>query len=461
MAKSRTIRWGLVLLSISMCAGAQETSQGTPPTTPPAPAFGQSVPILSPENPPVSGLDLPSLELKTVSRSFISPALQVGESYDSNSQNSLAGSQAEGVSHVLGALDLQKFWPRSDLFLEYLGGAAFGNSPYYVRNMQAAGLEGITRWRTGQISVRDAFSYLPDGNFSAGSAGGLPGFGIATGGLGLGMPGLFHQAFGSVGTIPRLSNTAVLDVVQAINPRSAVTLVGAYTNAHYYHNTAGLVDGDESTVEVGYSRLISRRDQLGLVYAAQLLRFPDSAGGEAYNNVINARWSHIITGRMSFIGGLGPQFTEVKYGISNTSVSLAARAILHYRFEHTSLTAAYEKFTSPGSGFFAGADTQRAQFTVGRPIGRTYDFAFESAFSYNKRLQPIGNAVGASSYKDGSVGAVLRKHLGRTYDAIAAYHWAVVDFNIPVTLSGSTGSVNRRQVVTVALEWHPRAIRIE
>ena len=469
MAKLRIIGWGLLLLSLSIAAAAQDSPQAqapqdTPPpqTTPPAPAFGQNAPILNPENPPLSGLDEPNLNLKTVSRSFISPALQVGESYDSNSQNSLgANSQSSGVTHVLGALDLQKFWPRSDLFVEYLGGAAFGDSPYYARQLQSAGLLGVTRWRTGQISVRDAFSYLPDGNFSFGSAGGLPGFGIANGGLGLGMPGLFHEVFGSIGVIPRLSNTAVVDVVQAINPRSAITLVGAYTNAHYFDNTAGLVDGDESTGEIGYSHLVSRHDQLGAVYAAQLFRFPDTAGGEVYNNVFNIRWSHTISGHMSFIGGVGPQITDLKYGGSYTSVSVTGRAVLRYRFEHTALTAAYEKFTSPGSGFFAGAETQRAQFTVGRPLWRTYDFLLESAYSYNKRLQPAGNAVGASSYNEGTVGVVLRKHLGRTFDAIAAYHFAEVAFNVPVTLSGSTGSTNRRQIVTFALEWHPKAIRIE
>lgn len=457
MAKSRTIWWGLVLLSISMCAAAQETSQGNPP----APAFGQSVPILSPENPPVSGLDLPNLELKTVSRSFISPALQVGESYNSNSQNTLGSGQSSATTHVLGAVDLQKFWPRSDLFVEYLGGAAFGNNPYYARVLQAAGLEGITRWRTGQASVRDAFSYLPDGSFSAGTAGGLPGFGIASGGLGLGMPGLLHETFGSVGVTPRLSNAAVLNIVQAINPRSAITLVGAFNNSHYFNNTAGLVNGDESTLEAGYSHLVSRHDQLGVVVAAQLFRFPDSQGGEIYNYVANARWSHTISGRMSFLGAIGPRITDLRYGVSDKSVSVSARALLRYRFEHASLTAGYEKFTSPGSGFFAGADTQQAQVTIGRPFRRTYDFLLTAAFSYNKHLQPAGSAVGASDYKDGSLGAVLRKHLGRTFDAVAAYHFSEVAFNVPVTLSGSTGSTNQRQIFTLALEWHPRAIRIE
>ena len=103
----------------------------------------------------------------------------MGESGDSNAENQLGGSQSEALSHVLGALDLQKFWPQSDLFLEYLGGGVFGDSHYFVRQLQAVGLEGVTRWRTGQVTLRDGFSYLPDGSFFASTAGGLPGFGIA------------------------------------------------------------------------------------------------------------------------------------------------------------------------------------------------------------------------------------------------------------------------------------------
>src|SRR5271169_1139203 len=229
MLRTPTIRWVLLLAGMCMAGAAQNAfSQGNsqpPPTsktpgdspsgsqssgTPPAPPFGQNAPILNPENPPLSGLDEPSLELRALNRSFISTAIQVGESGDSNSSNAIGGSQVDAVSHVLGALDLQKFWPRSDLFLEYLGGVVVGNERRFLRQLQALGLEGVTRWRTGQITVRDGFSYLPDGSFSASSAGGLPGFGIATGRLGLGLPGVFHLEEGSVGTIPRLSNLASL-----------------------------------------------------------------------------------------------------------------------------------------------------------------------------------------------------------------------------------------------------------
>lgn len=466
MAKVRTIRWCLWLLSLSLYAGAQGTPQPQDTTTPPAPApafGGQSSPILNPENPPLSGLDEPNLQLKTASRSFISPALQIGQSGDSNSANQLGGSTSEAISHVLGALDLQKFWPRSDLFLEYLGGGAFGDSPYYARQLQAVGFEGVTRWRTGQVTLRDGFSYLPDGSFYALSAGGLPGYGIATAGLGLGLPGIYHLIEGSIGTIPRLSNQAVIDAVQAINPRSAFTVVGAFSNTHFYHNTDDLLNGDESTVEVGYSHLLNRHDQIALVEAFQIFRFPDIAGGEIYNDVMNVRWSHTLSGRMSFVGGVGPQYTDLRYGNSAANWSVAGRAILKYRFEHTALMASYEKFTSQGSSFFAGSDTQVAQLSITRPFGRSYELFFEGGASHNKRLSALGTpgTAGASSYNEGSAGLILRRHLGRSFDAIAAYRFAEVEFNVPVSVGGTTGRINQRQIGTIALEWHPKAIRIE
>jgi len=463
MPRLGRIGWGLLLLSISLCAGAQDNPQGTVPV----PAFGQAnTPILNPENPPLSGLDEPSLELKTASRSFISPALQVGESGDSNPSNSLNGSRAEAVSHVLGAFDLQKFWPRSDLFLEYLGGAAFGDSPYYVRQVEALGLQGVTRWRTGRLTLRDSVSYLPDGSLFAGTAGGFPGFGIATGGgMGVGLPGIYHLVVSSVGSIPRFSQTGILDMVQAVTPRSAFTLVGAFSNARFYHNTDNLANGDQSTVEGGYSHLVSRHDQVAGVFAFQLFRFPLNTGGEIYNYVFNVRWSHTISGRMSFIGEVGPQYTDLQFGVSTPNLSVAGRAVLRYRFEHTSLTASYEKYTAEGAGFFAGADRQVAQATLKRPLWRTYELSGDAGYGHNKRLQaaiPFGAGVsGANSYNEGYVGAILRKHIGRTFDVIAAYRFAEVAFDIPVTLGGSKGKINQRQIGTIALEWHPKPTRIE
>src|SRR5208337_3690730 len=104
-------------------------------------------------------------------------------------------------------------------------------------------------------------------------------------------------------------NTAILDVVQAISPRSAFTVAGGFSNAHFYdhaipgHPTALLVNSDQITVQGGYSHLLSRHDQIGAIYAFQLIQFPQVSGGQVYNHVFNVRWSHTITGRLSLIAG--------------------------------------------------------------------------------------------------------------------------------------------------------------
>jgi len=468
MVRMRTIRLALLVFGMSICAAAQTSSQ-SPPETTPAPAFGQNAPVLSPENPPVSGLDEPGLDLHTASRSFVSPALQVSESADTNGANQLGGAGLESTTRVLGALDLQQFWPKSDLFLEYLGGGEFYSSPYAAKQLQSAGLEAVTRWRTGQVTLRDSFSYLPDGSFSVGF-GGDPGLGLATGGMGTGgagggLPGIHlfgNGQFGAVGYIPRLANTAILDAVQALSPASAITVAGGFSNAHFYDPTNLLINSDQVTIEGGYSHVVSRRDQIGAVYAFQLFQFPQDTGGQIYVHVVNLRWSHTISGRMRLVAGAGPEYTDLEQGGYLTHWSWTARVQLHYRLGHGSLVASYEKFTSAGSGFFAGANTQVAGLGYTRPLGRTWQFSGDLGYSHNTKLQPAANiGVNASSYNEGFAGAIFRKHLGRSYDLFAAYRFSEVGFDVPVSIGGSYGRIGQRQTGTVGAEWHPRPTRIE
>jgi hypothetical protein len=479
MKKIVTIRWALLVLGASICAAAQTSQPPAQTETAPAPAFGQTAPVLNPENPPVTGLDEPSLDLKTASRSFISPALQVSESADSNGQNTLGGNGLESISRVLGALDLQQFWPKSDFLLEYVGGGAFYSDPYSVRQLQAAGLEAITRWRTGQIALRDAFSYLPDGSFQIGTFGGAPGLGLATaigmgtGATGGGLPGInnsSNQTFNGVGIIPRLQNTAILDAVQAITPRSAITVAGGFSDAHFFDSsncaispTSCLINSDQLTVEGGYSHLISRHDQLGVVYAFQLLQFPQVTGGQIYVHVVNVRYSHSITGKLNLIISAGPQYTELEAGGGyDKTWSPSARVTLRYRMGHAAMVATYEKFTSSGSGFFAGANVQAARLGYTRPLGRTWDLYTDIGYTYNSKLQNSLFGAPAGSFNDGFASAILRKHLGRSYEFFAAYRFSELAFDQSVNLGLSgTGKIAERNVGTIGIEWHPKPTRIE
>lgn len=463
----RKIRLALLISGLCISAAAQTESQNS---TVPAPAFGQNAPVLNPENPPVSGIDEGVLDLHPATRSFISPALQVSESADTNASNNLGNtSDVSSITRILGALDLQQFWPKSDLFLEYLGGGAFYANPFQAKQLQAVGLEAVTRWRTGQATLRDSFTYLPDGSFSIGTFGGVPGFGIATGGgtggLGVGIPGthLFGSGqLGSIGNVPRLANTAIVDAVQALSPVSALTVAGGFSNAHFYDPTNTLIDSDQVTVEGGYSHLVSRHDQVGIVYAFQLFQFPQSTGGQFYNNVVNLRFKYHINGRMNLTVGAGPQYTVLEQGGEENHWSLSARVQLSYKLAHSSLAASYEKFTSAGSGFFAGAETQAARLMYKRPLGRTWDFYGDLSYSHNHKLQDLSDfGVGAASYNEGSAAAIFRKHLGRTYEFFAAYRFGEVSFSEPTCLEGSCGKIASRNVGSIGVEWHPTPTRIE
>ncbi len=97
MWKIRIIRLTLLVFGTSIGLAAQNGAP-SPPDTTPAPAFGQTAPVLNPENPPVTGLDEPALDLRGSSRSFISPALQVSESADTNGGNQLGDHGLESIT---------------------------------------------------------------------------------------------------------------------------------------------------------------------------------------------------------------------------------------------------------------------------------------------------------------------------------------------------------------------------
>ncbi len=467
MGKIATIRLALLVLGMSVGAAAQSSSQSQPDTTP-APAFGQSAPILNPENPPVTGLDEPSLDLHTANRSFVSTALQVSESADTNASNQLNNSGVQSVSRIIGALDLQQFWPKSDVLFEYIGGGAFYSTPFDVRSIQAVGFEGVTRWRTGELAVRDAFSYLPDGSFEIGAFGGAPGFGIATGG-GSGMAGgaipgthLFGSGlFGAVGNTPRLTNLAILDAVQAISPRAAITFAGGFSNAHFFDPTNQLINSDAVTVEAGYTHLLGRRDQIGAIYAFQLFQFPQDTGGQIYIHIINGRWSHAITGKLSLLVSAGPQYTELEQGGYLSRWSLSARVQVRYKMGRADVLASYEKFSSTGSGFYVGSNVQAARLGYIRPLGRTWVFYGDLGYAHNTRIQPTGNAIDAGSYDSGSASAIVRKHIGRTWEFIAGFRFGEEGFSEPICVVGTCGRISSREVGGIGLEWHPAPLRIE
>jgi len=195
MRKRHSNRIGELLVAVLLTAalgvaGAQDLSAqsqtgGQQPAAP-VPGFGQdnpSAPVT--ENPPISAIDQPGLEPHAAPLSYLQLGAHFSESADSNVAGVLgSGSGVRSVSRALGSVELQRLWSNYDLALDYVGGVGY----YNVRGVGFEQLHQLSvdqriNWKRGQLAVRDAFSYLPEGNF-AGGYGSLNTTGQALGGLG-------------------------------------------------------------------------------------------------------------------------------------------------------------------------------------------------------------------------------------------------------------------------------------
>src|SRR5689334_16016402 len=231
-------------------SGDASQSSGAPSNTGATPAAGaDNSQINSPDNPPISSLDQPSLETRILDRSFLAPGLHASQSLDTNVTNDFGNTKVEGVTRLLGSLALQKLSGRSSLALDYVAGVAlYSRRALGANQVQQLDFADRFQWRTGYITFRDSFSYLPEGSFGFGSYGGTgvalnSGYGIGGGGLpGGGFGGFFGGVqSGGVGQIPRIDNTSIVDVTQALSRRSALTLAGSFGVVHFTDNSQGFI----------------------------------------------------------------------------------------------------------------------------------------------------------------------------------------------------------------------------
>src|SRR5581483_4345420 len=461
-------------------SGTQQPSDAQQSSSP-APAFGQDTSSTQApaENPPISSLDQPSLEAPTSNRSYLVPSVQVSQSIDSNSGNAIGGSTLTGVTRGFGSLSLQKLWARSDLGLGYVGGGAFyagrSTSLSQVHDLQA---QDRYLWRTGQFAVRDTFSYLPEGSFgysSFGGAGNYLGLGSGGGGLGQGVGGgvggtqfnFFGPGqFASLGQQPRITNVIIVDVVQALSPRSSVTAAGSYGLVHFTNSGTGLINSRQVSAQAGYNYQISRKDQIGVVYGYQNFRYPSSASSDFTTDVFNVLYGHRISGRLDLILGGGPQITNISNPLfgSFRRISFTARGELRYRFPKAFLSLFYDRYNTSGSGLFTGATSDVARVTYSRPIHRVWNTIADVGYSRNSRIAPSSIGVSAQSYAYVYAGGSVGRNLGRYFGVFASYQFNRLGFDQSFCAPSGNSSCNRtsqRHEAAIGITWHPTPIRLD
>jgi hypothetical protein len=464
----------LAVLAFSLIGQAQSVPPpevGAQTPTQPAPAFGQDTPAQqATENPPLSGLDEPVFEPGSDVKNYIQPGLQVSESMDTNAAGDFSNAQVRSVTRVLGSLAIQRIWGRFDAGMDYVGGAGFYTRSIGTRQVHSLDSFGRTFWRTGHLTLRNNFSYLPEGAFGFGSYGGVGGFpfGGALGGGGVGgFGGALHffgvGQLGTLGNEPHLTNLSTIDIAQHISPRSSVTFTAGYGIGHFTEDSQNLVDSRQTAVQVGYNYVLSRKDQIGVLYGYQHFQFP--GGGNTFNtHLAHFMYGRAISGRMSFVIAAGPQVTELRdplFGNTNR-ITGSGRVSLHYRFPKTNFALVYSRYNTTGSGFFAGAESDIIRVDVTHVLGRRYEGFADVGYSRNKRLQDSFLGADAAHFNSIYAGAGIHRELTREWRLFLAYQFADVSFDDSFCAGDPACSRSgQRHVVTIGLGWRPRPIRLD
>jgi hypothetical protein len=470
---------GLVLFALGLSTavfgqtGSDQNSPGSQQGAgAPAPAYETGVDVVA--NPPITALDAPSLEPNIQARSMLIGGVQGSESLDTNVNGEPNTTQFRSVTRLLGGLTMQRLWSRYNFGAAYVGGVAFYPqvSPV-VRNVQALQAQQGVTWKTGQLTLRDSFSYLPEGSFGYGAYGGAPGFELGLGGigngnglLGIGLGGQYgilgSSQYGTLGEVPRITNVALGDVVQALSPRSSVTAAGSYALVHFTDSSSDFINSHQAAAQAGYNYSLTPRDQIGVAYGYREFFYPSDIGADnVSSHIIQLLYGHRITGRLDFVIGAGPQWTEIHNPSQNsTSLSGSGRFTLRYRWPRTTMALSYLAYDTAGSGFFAGAESQIVRISVDRVIARRWEALTDVGFSHNRRLQDAVLGVDATAFNYWFAAVGVRRAFSRNLGAFVAYQYNRQVFD-NFDCVGSNCNVTQRHVVTFGVDWHFRPIRLD
>ena len=471
------IRVVMVLLLVLATSRAQNNSGQVPAANAPQNPPAAATPAVT-DNPPISGLDQPWLGPAIPSRSFLVLGAHVSEAVDSNVGENSGNSPITGETRALGSFMLQKIGNHSLTAFDYVGGVVFYPSlnPSINQIHQFDGEQKLM-WKTGQITFRDQFSYLPEGSFGFGAYGesgasslGMGSIGFQGAALGAGLGGIFSLGeFGSLGQEPRIDNLGIVDINQSLSKRSSITLAGGYGLIHFTNDNSTFIDSNQITAQAGYDYQVSARTQIALVYGFQKFEYPNIPGSSFITHIGSFMYGHRISGRMDLVLSAGPQVTvinnSVLFGGSSQRITAAAHASLRYRFPKTSLALSYDRYNTSGSGYFLGATSDTVRFSVSRPLTRVWTGTADIGYSRNEQIEPgalagiIPSTTTSLQYVYG--GAVLQRPLGHHFDFFISYQFDDLLFNSTLCTVGPCNTSSQRHVGAIGLNWHSRPIRLD
>jgi hypothetical protein len=421
---------------------------------------------------PISALDQSSIEpTQAPSRSCLLAGIHASEGAESDpSWMQGFSSQTASITNLLGSLSLLKSRRTSETAVDYMGGDTLyseyaGEKPH---NQQFEKLNADERilWSKGQLAFRDSF-YTGDGDFGSSSFGGVGAYNSTGVGAGIsantGVSDFFGASqFGEVSQAAYVTNASVVDVTQALTPRSSAYLAGDYSLTDYLGNAESLFNSRQISAQAGYDHQLSRPAEIEAVYGYQAFKFPESAVGKLVANSVQLAYQRRVSGRMDLLLGVGPEFISLSGGTSGRTlqVTATAQASLRYRWQKSRLNLSYNRLVSAGSGFFAGGISQIALLSLSRNISHSWRTVLDGGYTKVNGIGVSAAGTPATSYEYGYAGAAVQRQLGRSLTAFASYQFNNENFG-GCGVSQNCIPPLHPQIVLIGFDWYIRPVRLD
>jgi len=423
-----------------------------------------------------AGMWRPSAE--PLLRNYLLLGVTANESVQYAPANNYSGPyQADSITRLFGSLDYLRTNGRSQTMIDYRGGGFFflnSDFPSSSNQVQQLTAQQHFSWHRTKLSLADSLSNFPGGEFGAGFFGGATAYnlGLPPGSLPAGgnvSDFLGFNTFGGLGHANYLTNVALADVTQEVTPRSSLTFTGAYAFTDHIGNQ-DFINSKQASAAASYNYQLTPRSTIGGFYGYQDIRF--IGGDQIMTNTVQGTFQHRISSTSGFALGGGPEFIRfsgpivftigsivISFPTVEHQVGASAYASFYQSIRHSTLSYSYDHQVTSGSGLFAGASSDIAQFSFSRPISRVWAADFEAGFV---RLSTVGNASGGilgNSYSYGFLGAGVQRRFGKSFSFYASYQFNDENFdNSSCGVTFNCTGLVQRHVAVAGISWRSRPV---
>jgi hypothetical protein len=417
---------------------------------------------LTPDTHSLAGAQGLSLGLPE-SRTYWQAAANVSSTATSNGLGAASGWTS--YTNLLGGLTLHDIAGRSDLDLSYLGGGLISNDGGVGNGViQELGLVEKLSWRRATLSLLDQSQYLPEAGFGYAGAGGLalPG----------GNPVELQPGLTPNGTIlttrgQQLENSSIAELDTVLSPRSSWTILGGYSLLHFFGNN--LLDVNDTIVQTGYNRDLTRKDTIAVLYQFSAFRFTGNSQ-TINNNSVQVSYARRVTGRLAFRVAAGPEFssfgTPVVTGSGSTSgtptgslLTYSLNTALTYQLgPRSQLDLSYVHAVGGGAGVFTGSIADTATGSLSHRLTQTLSATITTGYARNHALSVPGLATVNQSYNYWLGGVTLSQAWGRAMNMFLSYQAEYQNSNSGFCVGPTCGTSVTINLISVGLNWRARPI---